>query len=689
LRTDINLVGEGLAPSREILLVRNTTLGRRELMVALLSLALLVAFQLFLTRYYLDLVDEGYFAELADRVSRGELPYRDFATVYTPAVHYLHAWAFGLLGRDLVSIRLPLVAVKAALAIFLYLLARRLMPPAFAALPLMMVFATDTAPLMWEPHPAWYALLFALLCAWSIDRLIQTGADRWTVLAGMAAGLAFAFKQNVGLFAMLAAAGFLIFYSPDLPHGRARVALPLSPSPRRVHGLWLALRLLFAVSLVSALTWLIRAYLEPRVAIVFLLPVASLAVACLLHRSGRLGVKRDMEAVLGRLVWLAGSFIAVTLTWALPLLLAVGPAHLPLAQLTGSLNLVGLYWALAEPRLGLGLLLLVAAVCPLAVVRFCRPVSFRRRVVEASALLLATGQAIDLALADVVAATPSSGGERSDLWWLSVRAAEVVLLYLPSLAFWGGAVALVAAGPRLSRTEALTARWYLLGGALLLFSLYPRMDTMHVTYSGPLLFVMGAFALYQVFAVLQQRLPYQAGRAIHRGILFSALLILPAAAALPNLEWRVSSLMSRQHGVVHFDLPDYVALEVRGASLLVPASTRDAVGGVVSYIRERTSPDEPIFVYPTLPMFYFLADRPNPTRFGHVYPGSATLEEQLEMIVSLDARQVRYVVWDQFWVGEWAAAGNSDLNNALVDYLLRTFRTETMIGPFHILVRSE
>jgi hypothetical protein len=584
--------------------------------------------------------------------------------------------------------RLPLVVVKAALAILLYLLARRLMPPAFAALPLIMVFATDTAPLMWEPHPAWYSLLFALLCAWSIDRLIQTGAERWTVLAGMAAGLAFAFKQNVGLLALLAAFGFLLFYWPDLPPGRARVALPPRP-PRRVHRLWLALNLGFAVGLLSALTWLIRGYLEPRVATVFLVPVATVAVAGLFHSSRRPVVMQDIEAALGRLVCLAGSFLAVTLPWAMLLVLAVGPAHLPLAQFTGNLNLVGLYWALAEPRLGFGLLLLAAAVCPLAVVRFCRPASFPRRLVEASALLLASALAMDLALADVLAATPSSAGEQSDLWWLSVRAAEVVLLYVPSLAFWGGIVALVASGPRLPSQLGLTIRWYLLCGALLLFSLYPRMDTMHVTYSAPLLFVVGAFALYRVFVQLQQRLPYHAGRTVHRGMLFAALMLVPAAAALPNLEWRVSSLMSRQHGVIRLDLPDYAALEVPGANLLVPASTRDAVGGVVSYIRERTSPDESIFVYPTLPMFYFLADRPNATRFGHVYPGAATAEEQLEIISRLEARRVRYVVWDQFWVGEWNAAGNSDLNKALVDYLLHTFRTETMIGPFHILVRPE
>jgi hypothetical protein len=128
---------------------------------------------------------------------------------------------------------------------------------------------------------------------------------------------------------------------------------------------------------------------------------------------------------------------------------------------------------------------------------------------------------------------------------------------------------------------------------------------------------------------------------------------------------------------------------VAGANVLVPRASREAIGGAARYLRDHTAPGEPIFVYPTLPMFYYLADRPNATRFGHVYPGAATLEEQREMIRSLEASDVRYVLWDQFWVNEWAAGGRHLLNQPLTDYLLQTYHTEAMVGPFHILARSE
>src|SRR5438874_6196131 len=119
--------------------------GRRERVAGGVAFVGLVAFQLFLARYWLDLIDEGYFADLADRIARRQLPYRDFATLYTPGLHYLHAWTFGLLGRDLVSLRLLLIVVKSAIALLLYILGRRLMPPVFAVLPVLLVFAVDTA----------------------------------------------------------------------------------------------------------------------------------------------------------------------------------------------------------------------------------------------------------------------------------------------------------------------------------------------------------------------------------------------------------------------------------------------------------------------------------------------------------------------------------------------------------------
>lgn len=657
--------------------------------MVLLALAGLVASQLLLARYWIDLVDEGYFVDLADRVSRGELPYRDFATPYTPALHYLHAWAFGLLGRDLFAPRLVLIVVKAGLALLLYLLGRRLAPPAFAVLPVLLLFGIDTAPIMWEPHPAWYALFFALLCVWSICRLIEGGPDRWLIFAGAAAGLSFAFKQNIGLFIVLAATAFLLFHPSDLPRGQARAPLSRLLGPPQAGWLWPFVRVPYVLAVLGALTWLLLPYLEPRLAVVFLLPMFTLAVA------GLAGLVRGAEetdalpATVRRLAWLGGGFLATTLVWLGPLTVALGPGNLPVAQFVGALDLASFYFELAEPRLGFVLFMFAAIVCPLAVQRLCRPAPFPRRLLEGATFMLTAVLATDLALTDIALATPDLPADRADLWHLSIRAAETVLLYLPSIAFWGGVVAYVSPGRTLTPKSALTLRWYLLAGALLLFNLYPRMDTMHVTFSGPLLFVVGAYALYRLFRAIERRLPDSAGRLVYRGLLFTALLVLPAAAALPNVEWRIDTWARGKEDGGHFATPDIVSLDVPGADVLVPSNTRWAIGGTAHYLRERTAPGEPIFVYPTLPMFYYLADRPNPTRFGHAYPGVATPAEVEEMIATLEARRVRYLVWDQFWVNEWGLGDRHLLNKPLTDYLLATYQTEVSIGSYHILARRE
>src|SRR5207248_9293741 len=131
-----------------------------------------------------------------------------------------------------VCLRLLLEAAQPGRPVLRCVLPRRVPPPAFAARPVALLFAVDTPPLMWEPHPAWYALLFALVCVWGICRLIQGGSDRWTALAGAAAGLSCAFKQNIGFFVLLAAVGLLLFETADLPAGRARLPLPRSLAGR-------------------------------------------------------------------------------------------------------------------------------------------------------------------------------------------------------------------------------------------------------------------------------------------------------------------------------------------------------------------------------------------------------------------------------------------------------------------------
>lgn len=642
----------------------------------LVALGLVAALHLYFLRVWLDFVDEGYFIDLADRMLRGWLPYRDFSIPYTPGVFYLHQWSMELLGRDVASLRIPLLVAKLLLSLLMYVLARRMAPPHFAAMPVLLLLASDTIPVWWEPHPAWYALLFALGAVWCVCRLRESGHERWLVLAGLAAALSFAFKQNFGLLILAATAGFLLFHGDELPRPHRPFGLPRG---LRRPVLLRAGQAVYALLLLGGLYGFLRQLLEPRLFVVFWLPVAGwLALAT--ARSWRRPVDQALvEASIRRCVVLLATFLVPTAAWLAALSFALAPSPVPLALFLGGVDLGAFYWPLAEPRLGFFLLLLAAAAAPLAVNRLVTPGPFVLRLSESVGCLVIAAGACDLALADPVLAGPDVPVEEMGLFHLSVRAAKTVQLYLPSLAFWGGL--LIAA----RRPRDWTLRWLLLAGALLLFNVYPRMDAMHVTMSAPLLWVVGAGALAVAGRYLTSGPLAASARPLVGALVFGLLLVLPAAAALPNVEWRVRALISKVGGELHYDVPGYVPLGLPGADVRVPWNTRDAVVQVVEYIQANTAPHERIFVYPTLPLFYYLTQRENATRFGHAYPGAATLEEQSEMMRQL-GNGVRYIIWDAHWADGWE---RPELNRPLTNYIRQHYRDEVYLEPFWILKRVE
>src|SRR6185369_13145586 len=71
-----------------------------------------------------------------------------------------------------------------------------------AALPsVFLLLGFDAAPDRWEPHPGWLSTCFAVLAVWCAT---QRPTRRWLFASGLAAGAAFAFKQNAGVFILFA-----------------------------------------------------------------------------------------------------------------------------------------------------------------------------------------------------------------------------------------------------------------------------------------------------------------------------------------------------------------------------------------------------------------------------------------------------------------------------------------------------
>ena len=219
--------------------------------------------------------------------------------------------------------------------------------------------------------------------------------------------------------------------------------------------------------------------------------------------------------------------------------------------------------------------------------------------------------------------------------------------------------------------------WYLLAGGLTALSIYPRVDTIHAMFAGPLLLVVGAWGL----AVAHRALAGQAHRLV-QGLVFLSLLVLPLAAVAPHAYWRYVT-------IVHADPraatpPPYVDLGLDRAPVRMPEHIAASIAGAVRHVQAGTPHGAPFFAYPVDPLFNFLADRPNPTRFNHFIAGALTPSDLDEVIRDLERAKPRYVLWDHGGVIYFKA----DLTNrTLSDYIWGCYAQVANFTPYLILER--
>ena len=197
--------------------------------------------------------------------------------------------------------------------------------------------------------------------------------------------------------------------------------------------------------------------------------------------------------------------------------------------------------------------------------------------------------------------------------------------------------------------------WYVLAGAFLFLTEFPRMDAVHLVWSGPMLLVVGAIALD--------------GLSTQAGVLALTALVL---ASLQIVTGRAAFLREATQPVgVRF-----------AEDLRAPPRTGEELRSLVGEIQSRTAPDEPIFVYPTSPLLYVVAERPNPTRYDHFYPGAAPPFEVQRAIDEL--ADVRLVVISDYWTFFFGTGGD---NAPLDAYLAENYQEVARFGAYHVLER--
>jgi hypothetical protein len=160
--------------------------------------AVAAAFHASYAGYGIAPFDLGILVADTDRVLRGEVFGHDFMAPYGPASYYVLAPVLRILGRSLYSVAFFLAALRAALDVATYLLARRLIGPWFALLPFGLALVAHGS-----FHKS-FLVVAQVLCLIALTLAANGDRRRGFVVAGALCAAAWLFRYDVGVFGALA-----------------------------------------------------------------------------------------------------------------------------------------------------------------------------------------------------------------------------------------------------------------------------------------------------------------------------------------------------------------------------------------------------------------------------------------------------------------------------------------------------
>lgn len=172
------------------------------------ALLLVFGFFFLISNSPLNIYDEGFVLYAAERILSGDLPYRDFQLHYMPAQLYVVAALFQAFGHSLFVERMWDAAVRTGIVAAGFVLARTLMPPAPAAVAALVIMLRFGAA-GFHGFNMLPGLLFALLSGACLLAAGPRGRRAWAGAAGLLAGVAVLFRQDMGGYAVVIELGIL------------------------------------------------------------------------------------------------------------------------------------------------------------------------------------------------------------------------------------------------------------------------------------------------------------------------------------------------------------------------------------------------------------------------------------------------------------------------------------------------
>jgi hypothetical protein len=172
----------------------------RSLSERFIALAVFFSAGLYLWRFR-DFVtfdgDEGFTLVGAERILRGQIPYRDFFASYTLGSFYQTAILFKLFGDSLIVARTALLVYAGIFAAITYLLTRRVYGRS-TALFAAALLTFGGMPSSFMALHNWDSTLFAVLAVYCAQRILDSPNRIWPFFLGVAAALTLLAEESKG-----------------------------------------------------------------------------------------------------------------------------------------------------------------------------------------------------------------------------------------------------------------------------------------------------------------------------------------------------------------------------------------------------------------------------------------------------------------------------------------------------------
>ncbi len=511
-------------------------------------------------RVTLEWIDEGQFLYLSWRVAEGALPYRDFHHNYAPSMFFLNGALFWLFGPTVLPLRLSLVALKATMALLVYVAGKRLAGPIAGLAAYALCVAAWGVP-FWFVNAPYASLYQNVLCLLGALLLVALPRHRRAsaLLSGVVFGIATTFKQTGGIlcFAAVVLAVAALDVAAD-QRGRATSGWQL---PR-----WLGVALAGAV-LVVYVGYSAR-FGAARDTVVLAGPAALFT----LWIARRLWTAR-LPLADARWCWLVAGFFVAPTVYA-TYFVAHGAARQLLSDtLIGLPQMVTWVVPLPSPQIRAVAVLAIAA-CVLALARAAAQVTTARwRWLTLTAVL-----------AGLVVAAVLTGSTFGDV--------APILTWLPALITWVGVAALFSDG---DRDEPWLIILALSCGSLVV--LQPVADVAHVMQAVPIFLPLAAASLAPLFRRAADAPADRVGVLASAGTV--ALLVFVLAMPLARTLARVRA--ANMNGV---------AFE-RTGSVRVETQQAHDTEALLSQLRARGVQQRGLLVLPSEPLLYYLAGEPS------------------------------------------------------------------------------